>query len=168
MPTLEQRIQQLEDEAAIRNLVAGFADATTRHDMTALSALWKQHGIFTIGAPLLNVCRGIEEIIGLISKLRGDKEFFVQFVNSGVISVNGDHATARWLIEEVAKGGDKFYHNYCVVSDAMEKVNGEWLFTERFFHFMYLDFSRFTGTLTRFPIHYRPVETVCGCARLGA
>lgn len=145
MPTLEERIQKLEDEAAIRDLAAAFADATTRHDMTALSAMWKKDGIFTIGEPLLNVRKGIEEIVGLISNLRADKEFFVQFVNSGVISVNGEHATARWLIEEVAKGGEKYYHNYCAVSDAMEKVNGKWLFSERFFHFVYLDFSPFTG-----------------------
>jgi hypothetical protein len=83
--------------------------------------------------------------------LRGDKEFFVQFVHSGVITVNGDHATARWLVEEVAKGGDKYYHNYCAVSDAMEKVNGTWLFSERFFHFIYLDFSPFTGNAHALP-----------------
>ncbi|MGI4831799.1 MAG: nuclear transport factor 2 family protein [Janthinobacterium lividum] len=146
MATLEERIQKLEDEAAIRDLAATFADAATRNDMALLASVWTKEGIFTIEAPLKNVCSGVEEIVTLISKLRGDKEFFVQFVHSGVMDVKGDHATARWIMREVGKGGDKYYHNYGMFSDAMEKVDGKWLFTERTWHFAYLDFSPFTGT----------------------
>ena len=145
MPTLEERIQKLEDEAAIRNLAAAFADAATRHNMEELSATYKDDGVLTIGAPLLNSAKGVEAVVAFISRLRSDKEFFVQFVHSGVIQLNGNSATAQWLIEEAAKGGEKYYHNYCVVSDRMEKVDGKWLFAERYFHFAYLDFSPFTG-----------------------
>ena len=151
MSTVEERIQKLEDEAAIRDLAAAFADAATRHDMAALSATWKEGGIFTIGAPLPNVSKGVEAIIAFISKLRDDKEFFVQFVHSGLIKLEGDRATAQWLIEEVAKGGEKYYPNYCAASDAMEKVDGKWLFTERAFHYIYLDFSPFTGNAYTLP-----------------
>ncbi len=149
--TLEERIQKLEDEAAIRDLAAAFADAASRNDKAALSAVWKKDGIFTIGAPLSNVSNGVEEIMAFISKLREDKEFFVQFVHSGLIAVKGDHATARWLVREVAKGGDKYYHNYGLFSDAMEKVDGKWLFAERAFHYVYLDFSPFTGNAYSLP-----------------
>lgn len=151
METLEQRIQKLEDEAAVRNLVAAFADAVTRGDKAALSAVWKQDGVFTIGDPMAKTCKGINEIIAFISKLRDDKEFFVQFMHSGLIVINGDHATGRWLVEEAGKGGEKYYHNYCVCSDVIEKVNGEWLFTERAFHYLYLDFSPFTGDAHTLP-----------------
>ena len=75
----------------------------------------------------------------------------MQFVHSGVIVVKGDHATARWLVEEVAKGGDKYYHNYGVFSDVIEKVDGKWLFAERSFHYVYLDFSPFTGNAHTLP-----------------
>ena len=145
MPTTEERIQKLEDEAAIRSLAAAFADAATRHNMEELSGTYKNDGVLTIGAPLLSTANGVEAIVAFISKLRSDKEFFVQFVHSGVIKLNGNSATAQWLIEEAAKGGEKYYHNYCVVSDRMEKVDGKWLFAERYFHFAYLDFSPFTG-----------------------
>ena len=145
MPTTEERIQKLEDESAIRSLAAAFADAATRHDMKELAATYKNDGVFTIGAPLLNKADGVEAIVAFISKLRGDKEFFVQFVHSGVIKLDGNGAKAQWLIEEAAKGGEKYYHNYCVVSDRMEKIDGKWLFAERYFHFAYLDFSPFTG-----------------------
>ncbi len=145
MPTLEERMQKLEDKAAIRDLAAAFADAATRHNMDEMSAIWMKDGVFTIGAPLKNVAKGVEAIVAFIDKLRSDKEFFVQFVHSGSIKLDGDTATAQWLIEEAAKGGEKFYHNYCVVSDRMQKVDDKWLFAERYFHFAYLDFSPFTG-----------------------
>ena len=145
MPTLEERVQTLEDKAAIHDLVAVFADAATRHDMATMATIWKKDGTFTIGAPMLNVRKGVDEITGFITKLRGDKEFFVQFVNSGTITLAGNHATAQWIVEEAAKGGEMYYHNYCIVSDRMEKVEGAWLFAERYFHFAYLDFSPFTG-----------------------
>ena len=128
MPTLEERIQTLEDEAAIRKLAAAFADAATRNNMHELTHIWKKDGIFTIGEPMHKVSKGIDEIVSFLSGLRANKEFFVQFVNSGVMTVDGDHATAQWLIEEVAKGEETFYHNYCVVSDRMERVDGKWLF----------------------------------------
>ena len=145
MAILEERIKKLEDEAAIRDLAATFADAATRNDKALLASVWKKDGAFTIEAPLKNVCNGLDEILALISKLRDGKEFFVQFVHSGVINVTGDHATARWIMCEAGKGGDKYYHTYGIFSDAMERVDGKWLFAERAWHFAYLDFSPFTG-----------------------
>ncbi len=146
MATTEERLQKLEDEAAIRDLAAAFADAATRNDKALLASVWKNDGVFTIEAPLKNVCYGVNEVVALISRLRDDKEFFVQFVHSGVIHVTGDHATARWIMREAGKGGDKFYHTYGIFSDAMERIDGKWLFSERAWHFAYLDFTPFTGS----------------------
>lgn len=103
----------MEDEAAIRNLAAAFADAATRHNMEKLSATYKSDGVLTIGAPLLNSAKGVEAVVAFISRLRSDKEFFVQFVHSGVIKLNGNSATAQWLIEEAAKGGEKLPRLLC-------------------------------------------------------
>ncbi len=52
MATLEERIQRLEDESAIRDLVAKFADAVTRSDMVQLATVWTADGVFTIEEPL--------------------------------------------------------------------------------------------------------------------
>ena len=144
--TLEERIQKLEDEAAIRDLAATFADAVTRNDKAQIASVWKKNAAFAIKAPFNNVCNGVDEIVALIASLRDVKEFFVQFVHSGVIDVQGDHATARWIMQEVGKGGEKYYHTNGIFSDEMEKVNGKWLFTARAWHFAYLDLSAFTGT----------------------
>lgn len=103
MPTLEERIQTLEDEAAIRRLAAAFADAATRNNMHELTDIWKKDGTLTIGEPMLKVSKGIEAIVAFLQGLRANKEFFVQFVNSGVTTVNGDRATAQWSLKRSQK-----------------------------------------------------------------
>ncbi len=144
--TLEERIQKLEDEAAIRDLAATFADAVTRNDKALIASVWKKDAVFAIKAPFNNVCNGVDEILALLSSLRDVKEFFVQFVHSGVIDVQEDRATARWIMREFGKGGEKYYHTDGIFFDQMEKIDGKWLFTARAWHFAYLDMSAFTGT----------------------
>ena len=90
MPTIEQRLQHLEDEAAIRDLAARFADAATRADHKTLKSLFKPDAIFKIGEPASVTLKGIEEIDAHIRKLRDGKDFFVQFV----------HSRKEWFREE--------------------------------------------------------------------
>ena len=144
--TLEERVQKLEDEAAVRDLAATFADAVTRNDKAQIASVWKKGAVFAIKAPFNNVCNGVDEIVALLSSLRDVKEFFVQFVHSGVIDVQGDYATARWIMREFGKGGEKYYHTDGIFFDELEKIDGQWLFTARAWHFAYLDMSAFTGT----------------------
>ena len=40
MATIEERIQKLEDESAVRNLAARFADAGIRGDFEEFESLW--------------------------------------------------------------------------------------------------------------------------------
>ncbi len=118
MSTIEQRLQRLEDEAAIRDLAARFADAATRADIETIRTLFKPDGVFTIGEPFAVTCKGVDEIVALLHKLRDGKDFFVHFVHSGLIQVDGDTASARWLIREVGLGpaksgpGKSYYNNF--------------------------------------------------------
>ena len=101
MVTIEQRLQHLEDEAAIRDLAARFADAATRADYETISSLFTPDAVFTIGEPFAVTCKGIDEIVAHIHKLRDGKDFFVEFVHSGLIQLDGNTASARWLLREV-------------------------------------------------------------------
>ena len=56
MLTIEQRLQQLEDEAAIRDLAARFADAATRADYETIRSLFTPDAVFTIGEPFAVNC----------------------------------------------------------------------------------------------------------------
>jgi SnoaL-like domain len=89
MLTIEQRLEHLEDEAAIRDLVARFADAATRGDYETVRSLFKPDAVFTIGEPFATTSRGVDEIVALIHKLRDGKDFFVEFVHSGLVQLDG-------------------------------------------------------------------------------
>jgi uncharacterized protein (TIGR02246 family) len=151
MLTIEQRLQHLEDEDAIRDLTARFADAATRGDHETLMSLWKPDGVFMIGEPFAVTCKGIEEIGALLHKLRDGKDFFVEFIHSGLVQLDGDTASARWLVREVGIGpgkngsGKSYYNNFGFFIDELEKVDGKWLFKTRAYPYLYLDTDPFTG-----------------------
>ena len=146
MQTLEQRLQRLEDDATIRDLVARFADTTTREDNEGFAALWAPEATFVINKPFFMSATGIEAIRAMLRKLRDGRDFFVQFVNSGVLDIQESHATARWILHEAAKSpGEHYYMPYGLFFDEMEKVDGKWLFKRRSFEYLFLDLSPFTG-----------------------
>jgi uncharacterized protein (TIGR02246 family) len=146
MLTLEKRIQRLEDDAAIRELVARFADTTTRADYEGFAKLWAPNGTFAINRPFTTSATGPEAILAMLHKLRDGRDFFVQFVNTGVLDLQGDRATARWILHEAAKSpGEHYYTPYGIFFDELEKVDGQWLFARRSFEYLFLDRGAFTG-----------------------
>jgi len=58
MLTIEKRLQHLEDEAAIRDLAARFADAATRAHYETIRSLFTPDAVFTIGEPFAVTCKG--------------------------------------------------------------------------------------------------------------
>lgn len=151
MPTIEQRLQHLEDESAIRELAARFADATTRADYDALRSVFKPDAVFRIGEPNAVTCNGVDDIVEFMGKLRNDKDFFVQFVHSGLIQIHGNTASARWLMREVALvSGKTYYNNFGFFIDEIEKVEGKWFFKSRAYQYLYLDTDPFTGMAVAF------------------
>lgn len=146
MPTIEQRLQRLEDEAAIRDLVARFADTATRADYASFAALWAPNATFVINKPFYASATGTEAIVAMMRKLRDGRDFFVEFVNSGVLDIQENHATARWILHEAAKSpGEHYYTPYGLFFDELAKVDGQWLFARRSFEYLFVDLSPFTG-----------------------
>src|ERR1700722_9124722 len=146
MLTIEQRLQHLEDEGAIRDLAARFVDTATRADYKTITSVLTTDAVFTIGEPFAVTCKGPNEIVALIHRLRDGKDFFVEFVHSGLIQLDGNTASARWLLREVGLGPAKSdYNNFGFFIDELEKVDGKWLFKARTYPYLYLDTDPFTG-----------------------
>ena len=80
------------------------------------------------------------------------KAFFVQFVHSGIIKVDGNKASARWIMQEAAEGPAEFYYdNYAVYMDTLEKHGDQWFFASRDYHYMWLNTHPFPGDVFDLP-----------------
>ena len=152
MKSIEQRLQDIEDDSAIRSLAARFADAAMMADYEEFSTLWTDKGKWTIHEPFYTSAEGVKAISEMLIALRTGKAFFVQFVHSGVIKLNGDRATARWIMREVSEGpGESFYNNYAVYLDTLVKSEGQWKFAQRDYHYMWVDTGAFPGAVFELP-----------------
>ena len=72
MSTLDERIQRIEDDTAIRELVARFADISTRGDLEAFPELWisptNSKPGWTLSKPFSISATGIDEIMDMARK----------------------------------------------------------------------------------------------------
>jgi uncharacterized protein (TIGR02246 family) len=127
----------LEDERAIRTLVARYCHAIAERDDEAWAATWAQDGEWLVlGATL----RGREAILAHYRKLVGGVRFVVQVAHDGIVEVEGDGAVGRWLILELLQwangaGGQnvgRYRDRY------LRGADGEWRFARREFHATYL------------------------------
>ena len=106
-------LQTLLDDLAIRNLTASFTDTVIRHDHDGFRALWMPDALWEIKDPLPASVQGAGKIVAMLSGLLEVFEFFVQMTHRGVVSVQGDQATARWVVQVIGRGkdGKRCYNN---------------------------------------------------------
>ena len=132
--------EQVADEMAIRNLAYAFADCVNRRDVAAFESLWDDDGVWEIGAPLHSIAEGSMNIAAHFLSLLEPLEFFVQQVHSGVVTIDGDRATARWSVQETGERRDGGpYNNHAFYEDEMAKHNGTWRFVRRSYRYVWLD-----------------------------
>ncbi|KAJ5464814.1 uncharacterized protein N7458_000500 [Penicillium daleae] len=118
------RIQHIEDELAIRDLVARFANACSPPDYESFSKLWvpdsNRKPIWILSKPFSMSATGVNEIVDMVKRLLEPRDFFAQMVHSGVIEIDGDRATGRWIMHEIGKGpGESYYNNFAIYEDVM-------------------------------------------------
>lgn len=149
--SLESRVLAIEDELAIRNLVARFADACNERDAAAFRTLWTADGVWEIGAPNQALVKGLEAIADLFDRLVVPWPMFMQLAHSGVIEFQGpDEAVARFAMRERGMGDNRYYENLAVYHDEFVRTPDGWRFKRRRYEYRYLDTSAFGGSL--FPL----------------
>jgi ketosteroid isomerase-like protein len=137
---IRARPDQVADELAIRALAYAFADAVNRRDAAAFESLWHENGVWEIGAPLHSIASGAANIAAHMSELAEPLEFFVQLVHSGVVSIDGYQATARWSVQETGRTRNHApYNNHAVYEDELVKRDGAWCFARRSYRYIWLD-----------------------------
>ena len=146
MTDRQTAIERMLDEAAIRNATARFADAAMRGDYDGFRAVWAEDARWTIGEPPQVDATGTDEIVATLRRLRGGREFFVQFALQGPIEIDGDTAVTSCVCHEAARGpGETYYRNHCVAFDRLVRAEAGWVFTARSFRYLWLDTSPFSG-----------------------
>ncbi|MEJ6395993.1 nuclear transport factor 2 family protein [Gymnodinialimonas sp. 2305UL16-5] len=146
--TLEARIQTLEDRTEIHEMTSRFADAANRVDADAVISLWAENAIWQIGPPIDKMFKCHDEIRGaFLGLLCNAWEFLIQMPLAHVIKIDGDKATARSFVNEIARAKDETANfNLAVYEDDLIRTAAGWRFVKRNYKVLYLDTSPLTGT----------------------
>ncbi|MFF0478344.1 LUD domain-containing protein [Streptomyces sp. NPDC004284] len=138
--------QAIADRVEIEALRGEFTDAAMMRDRPRLAALFTPDGVLRMpNIPVEQV--GQEEILAGGERLQSQWDFFVQTTHPGTIQVDGDTATGRAYIQELARALDgRQGLNFAVYHDRYERTEEGWRFAEREYEVRYLDTSPLAGS----------------------
>ncbi|MFC2254832.1 nuclear transport factor 2 family protein [Labrys portucalensis] len=136
---LERRLRVLEDEAEIHRLAARFSDAVNERDLWAFGRLWAdEDAVWSIGPPLTSRAEGRETIVGLLESLYKRERYFMQMTHTGVVTLDGGRATARFVVREHGCGDGTYYENLAVYNDELVRQAEGWRFAKRSYAYRFL------------------------------
>ncbi|MGW1622540.1 LUD domain-containing protein [Streptomyces sp. NPDC002172] len=141
--------QAIADRVEIEALRGEFTDAAMMRDRPRLASLFTPDGALRMpNIPVEQI--GREEIISGGERLQSQWDFFVQNTHPGTIRIDGDTATGRAYIQEIARTLDgRQGLNYAVYHDRYQRTAEGWRFAERVYEVRYLDTSPLAGTAPR-------------------
>jgi len=138
--------QAVADRVEIEALRGEFTDAAMMRDRARLASLFTPDGALrmpNIPAELV----GREEIRAGGERLQRQWEFFVQTTHPGTIQLDGDTATGRAYIQELARTRDgRQGLNYAIYHDRYQRTPDGWKFTERAYEVRYVDSTPLAGS----------------------
>lgn len=151
--SLQTQHQLLIDETEIRNAIYKFSDAANRKDGKLFQSLWAKEGTWKIGPPINVEFKGKENMGPSVLRMLGLWDFFVQMPTASVITINGDKATARVYVNEVARKSNDKHGNYnlSMYEDELVKEDGKWVFLKRTYHTIYQDAPDYKGLIQPLP-----------------
>ncbi|WP_406295608.1 LUD domain-containing protein [Embleya sp. NBC_00888] len=136
----------IADRVEIEALRGEFTDAAMMRDRPRLASLFTPDGALRMPEiPAEQV--GREEIRAGGERLQSQWDFFVQTTHPGTILLDGDTATGRAYVQELARTLDgRQGLNYAVYHDRYQRTEEGWKFAERVYEVRYLDTSPLAGT----------------------
>jgi ketosteroid isomerase-like protein len=141
--------QVIADRVEVEALRGEFTDAAMMRDRARLASLFTPDGALrmpNIPAELV----GREDIRAGGERLQAQWDFFVQTTHPGTIQLDGDTATGRAYIQELARARDgRQGLNYAIYHDRYRRTPDGWKFTERVYEVRYLDTTPLAGSAPR-------------------
>jgi len=137
--------QQIADRVEIDALRAEFTDAAMMRDRSRLAALFTTDGVLRMpNVPIELVGREQIRIGG--ERLQSRWDFFVQNSHPGIIEIEGDTATGRTYLQELARLIDgSSGQNFAVYHDTYRRTAEGWRFAERVYEVRYVDLTPLGG-----------------------
>jgi ketosteroid isomerase-like protein len=138
--------QAIADRVEIEALRGEFSDAVMMNDHDRLASLFTSDGAVRI--PLGGIeAVGPAEIRALGERRQAMADFFLQTTHPGPIELDGDTATGRAYLSELAQFRLGESHlNYFVYHDRYQRTASGWKFTERVAEFLYIDSTPLAGS----------------------
>jgi ketosteroid isomerase-like protein len=139
----------MADRVEIEALRGEFTDAAMMRDRARLASLFTHDG--TLRMPNIPAeMVGREEIRAGGERLQAQWDFFVQTTHPGTIQLDGDTATGRAYIQELARALDgRQGLNFAIYHDRYQRTPDGWKFTERVYEVRYLDTTPLAGSVPR-------------------
>ncbi|MGW2938859.1 LUD domain-containing protein [Streptomyces sp. NPDC001156] len=138
--------QEIADRVEIEALRGEFTDAAMMRDRARLAALFTPDGVLSM--PNVPV-----ELIGRMEirtggeRLQSQWDFFVQNSHPGTIRIDGDTATGRTYIQEIARLLDgRSGLNFAIYHDSYRRTPEGWKFAERVYEVRYVDTTPLGGS----------------------
>jgi len=143
--------QAIADRVEIEALRGEFTDAVMMRDYDRGASLFTPDGVVRI--PHINAeLAGWEQLRAGGERLQGLWEYFVQTTHPGTIQLDGDTATGRAYIQELARARDgRQGLNFAIYHDRYQRTGDGWKFTERVYEIRYLDTTALTGSAPAVP-----------------
>ena len=146
LENLDARLKAIEDDVEIRNLAAKFSDCVNERNVDGFARLWASQGpVWEIGPPLPSRAEGVENIVAMLRRLLDTQRYFMQMTHSGVVTLNGERATARFVVREHGRGNTSYYDNLAVYEDSVVRESGGWRFAKRDYRYRFLNQDPFSG-----------------------
>lgn len=138
--------QAIADRVEIEALRSEFTDAAMMRDRARLAALFTADGVLRM--PNVPVeFTGPEEIRAGGEKLQEQWDFFIQNTHQGTVVIDGDSATGRAFIQEIARLRNGFEGlNFAVYHDRYRRTEDGWKFAERVYEVRYFDTTPLGGS----------------------
>ncbi|MFE2916492.1 LUD domain-containing protein [Kitasatospora indigofera] len=138
--------QEIADRVRIEALRGEFTDAAMMRDRDRLAALFTLDGALRMPDGAIELI-GRDEIRTGGERLQSQWDFFVQNSHPGMIRIDGDAATGRTYMHEVARLLDgRSGLNYAVYHDTYRRTPEGWRFTERVYEIRYADSTPLAGS----------------------
>jgi len=125
----------LDDELALRNLMARYVDAVNRYDADAWIATWEEDAVWYLLEP---PARGRDAILALWRQMMASFECALMLPSSCLFEVAGDTASGHWYLHEYLR--DRQGVATAVLSryqDTYARRGGQWRFQTRRYQFLY-------------------------------